>query len=237
MSVLFSKNPIYFPNESLAVLVWQSSRVGDIVVLAALNVVGNTFADELPVLMLTIADDRRQIRAKQQAALAWKGESLAVFRHVSKLRRYPAVIRKTSAADDGTALSRVSFSAILLKSGRVGRARARKRGLFAPRYRRASLPDGRRSRCSASVVEIIVGRDKNRRADKATGAEKESARDDDDDDEDDEDDAGEDGEIISRAKESTMPARYCIRIVLICATGVKPRWTKLARNRNRRGRN
>lgn len=47
------------------------------------------------------------------------------------------------------------------------RAKTRKRDLSSRRYGRASQPDGR-SRCSASIVEIIVGRDKNRRADKAS---------------------------------------------------------------------
>lgn len=57
----------------------------------------------------------------------------------------------------------------------------------------------------------------------------------DDDDDDDDDNTGEDGKIISLAKESTMPARYCIHTVFICATGVKPRWTKGVRDQERKG--
>lgn len=41
------------------------------------------------------------------------------------------------------------------------------------------------------------------------------------DDDDDDDNTGKDGKIISLAKESTMPARYCIHTVLIRGTGVK----------------
>jgi len=45
-------------------------------------------------------------------------------------------------------------------------------------------------------------------------------------DDNDDDNTGEDGKIISLAKEPTMPARYCIHTVLIRATSVKPRWTR-----------
>jgi len=97
----------------------------------------------------------------------------------------------------------------------------RERDLSAQRYRCASQPDGVVAR--ASIVETIVSRDKNRRSDKASkGMNKgERERKKMPDDDDDNDNTGEDGKIISLAKESTMPARYCIHTVLIRAMGVK----------------
>lgn len=54
------------------------------------------------------------------------------------------------------------------------------------------------------------------------------------DDDDDDDNMGEDGKIISLAKESTMPARYCIHTVFIRASSVKWRWTKGVRDQERK---
>lgn len=56
------------------------------------------------------------------------------------------------------------------------------------------------------------------------------------DDDDDNDNTGEGRKIISFAKESTMPTRYCIHTVLIRVTGVKPRWTKSARDQSKKKR-
>jgi len=139
------------------------------------------------------------------------------------------VIRRTSAGDDGTTLSYVSLSlsVVLIKFAAITRERKRANEICS----REDTGVRHRQIDRVGIVEIIVDRDKNRQADKAAkerrrGRARKKMLDDDDD-------VSEDGKIISRAKESTMPARYCIRPILIHARGVKSRWTKITRDRER----